>query len=187
MVPAALALIVADGWTETALVSGRRARLTRQGCGLEDRGDPAPLDADGGLFFPTTSGKCRIRAWRQAGALRLPGPRVEVDAVAGADADVDLEVPTFAPAGMGIGFRPTPDGVAVEHVQEGTPAWDAGLQSGDLISTINGVPTEGMGLEDFLQEGIGPAGTAVHVEGTNTAGEPFDLTFTRKPIAVDRG
>jgi len=158
-----------------------------EGCGIDQGDESAPIDQDGGFFFPAASEPCRVRAWRQHGALRLPGPWIELDPTAGADLDVELEVPTFAPAGMGIGFRPAAEGVVVEQVHAGTPAFEAGLQSGDVISAINGVPTDGMGMEDFLHEGIGPAGTEVQVEGVTADGEPFDTTFQRREIVLDRG
>lgn len=150
-----------------------------EGCGAQ--GDD-PVDADGSFFVQTTPGHCSMRAWRQAGALRLPGPWTEVDAVSGVDVEVDLAVPTFAPAGMGIGFRPMDDGIGVTGVRSGSPAEVAGISEGDVILRIDGAPTEEMDIEGFLQAGIGPEGSAVHLEGTTAEGEPFEVTLTRRPI-----
>lgn len=154
-----------------------------EGCGV-DPGEARAIDQDGGFFFPAEQGRCRVRAWRSHGALRLPGAWVDVDLTAGGEVDVELEVPTFAPAGMGVGFRPTPDGVVIEQVHPGTPAYEAGLLPGDLITAINGEPTDGMGIEDFLYEGIGPAGSTVRLEGTSADGEPFDTAFARREIVL---
>lgn len=153
-----------------------------EGCGLQERGEPAPIDVDGGFFLQAQSGKCSLRAWRRSGMLRLPGPWIEVDADAAADAEVDLEVPTFEPAGMGIGFQPTDGGVAVNQVHEGTPAAAAGLAPGDVITAIDGAGTEGMDVEEFLLHGIGPAGTDVVLEGTTVDGEPFEIVVRRALI-----
>ncbi|MCB9685265.1 MAG: PDZ domain-containing protein [Alphaproteobacteria bacterium] len=114
--------------------------------------------------------------------LRLPGPWVEVDARSDGDVEIDLDVPTFAPAGMGIGFQPVDGGVRVNLVHDGTPAAEVGLTEGDVITAIDGVGTEGMDVEDFLSYGIGPAGSEVHLEGNGTDGQPFDLTFHRREI-----
>ncbi|MCA9491676.1 MAG: PDZ domain-containing protein [Myxococcales bacterium] len=153
-----------------------------EGCGLQRRGEGAPLDVDGGFFFQSEAGPCRLRAWRQAGMLRLPGPWVEVDARSGGDVEVDLSVPTFSPAGMGIGFQPVDGGVLVSLVHEGTPAAEVGLVEGDVITAIDGVETQGMEVEDFLSYGIGPAGSEVHLEGNGSDGEPFEVTFHRREI-----
>jgi hypothetical protein len=153
-----------------------------EGCGLQERGEPAPIDVDGGFFFQSQSGRCSVRAWRRSGLLRIPGPWVEVDASAGSDAEIDLEVPTYEPADMGILFGPTEGGVAVNGVHEGTPAAAAGLGEGDLITSIDGDPTDGMEVEDFLVHGVGPAGSEVQLEGITAEGEPFAITVTRAPI-----
>ncbi len=155
-----------------------------EGCGVDRDDEASAIDQDGGFYFPAEAGPCRVRAWRQHGALRLPGEWVEIDPAAGGEVDVDLDVPTFALAGMGIGFRPQSEGVVVETVHPGTPAFEAGLQPGDLITAINGQPTDGMDTEDFLYEGIGPAGTEVHVEGVSSEGEPFDSRFHRREIVL---
>ncbi len=153
-----------------------------EGCGLQERGEPAPIDVDGGFFLQAQEGRCSLRAWRRAGMLRIPGPWIEVDASAADDAEVDLEVPTFEPAGMGIGFQPVDEGVAVNQVHEGTPAAAAGLEPGDVITSIDGVDTSGMDVEDFLLHGIGPAGTDVAVSGVGVDGEPFEVVVRRALI-----
>lgn len=150
-----------------------------EGCGAAESD---PVDADGSFFVQTEGGPCTMRAWRQSGMLRLPGPWVAVEAKPGVDVDVALSVPTFAPAGMGIGFRATDDGVTVTGVRSGSPAESAGLDEGDVILMIDGQSTEGMDTDGFLQAGIGPEGSEVQLEGTTLDGEPFDLTLTRRPI-----
>lgn len=155
-----------------------------EGCGVDRDGEAAAIDQDGGFYFPAEAGPCRLRAWRRHGALRLPGEWVEIEPASGGEVDVALDVPTFAPAGMGIGFRPASDGVVVETVHPGTPAHEAGLEPGDVITAINGEPTDGMGTEDFLHEGIGPAGTEVDLEGFTSDGEPFESRFLRREILL---
>lgn len=152
-----------------------------EGCGADDND---PVDADGGFFVAAAAGACRMRAWRRAGSLRLPGPWTEVEALAGHDVEVELSVPTFEPAGLGIGIEAVEGGVRVTFVAEGTPAAQAGLAAGDILRSVDGVSTAGMDLEDFVQHAIGPAGTEVTVAGTDEAGEPFEATVRRARIEL---
>jgi membrane-associated protease RseP (regulator of RpoE activity) len=155
-----------------------------EGCGV--RGDrDAPVDASGEFFASASPEPCQMRAWRAHGALRIPGEWVEVEPVAGKDVEVLLEVPTFEPAGMGLGFHPIGDAVLVNQVRPGSPALDAGIEAGDYITAIDGVTTSGMDSETFLKHGIGPAGTTVTLEGITSEGEPFEAVLVRRPIQLD--
>jgi len=147
--------------------------------------DGTPIDASGEFFAEVQVGHCQMRAWRTQGALRIPGPWVDLDTQSGADANVELSVPDFEPAGMGITFRASDDGVYVLDARPGTPAAEAGLQHGDHILKIDGESTADMDQDDFLTHGIGPAGSQVHVEGVTADGQSFDVTLTRRPIRVD--
>lgn len=149
-----------------------------EGCSASD----APVGADGSFFAVTSAGPCSMRAWRQAGSLRIPGPWVPVEAVAGMDVEVELSVPTFAPAGLGIGFTAPGGGITVAAVHQGTPANQAGLGVGDRITRIDGIPTESMDADGFLQHGLGPEGSQVRLEGMTADGETFEVTITRQQI-----
>lgn len=155
-----------------------------EGCGLSPYSG-TPVDADGEFFAEIEPERCAMRAWRQQGALRLPGAWVDLDPRAGVDTQVDLAVPTFEPAGMGITFRATGSAVSVLDARPGTPAAEAGLSHGDQILLIDGQSTEGMDQEDFLQHGIGEAGSSVRLEGLTGEGEAFDVVLTRRPIHLD--
>lgn len=68
---------------------------------------------------------------------------------------------------------------------EGTPAYKAGLQSGDVITKIDGSSTKNMNLDVAVDKMRGTPGTKVTLsiarEG-NTS--PFDLTLTREVIEL---
>ncbi|PWH14695.1 MAG: hypothetical protein DDG58_12485 [Ardenticatenia bacterium] len=68
----------------------------------------------------------------------------------------------------------------------GRPAAAAGLQRGDVILQIDGVPTEGMNLYEAISLIRGPANTKVTLtifrEGVE---EPFDVTVTRARIEIE--
>ena len=67
---------------------------------------------------------------------------------------------------------------------EDTPAIRAGLQPGDLIVTIDGQGTQGMGLSKVVRVLRGKPGTSVKIGILRGANEPFDVTIVRDIIQV---
>lgn len=66
---------------------------------------------------------------------------------------------------------------------EGTPAWRMGLRAGDVISTIEGEPTDTMALDEAVTKLKGPKGTQVNVGITRRGlDEPMRLAITRDEI-----
>ncbi|MEM6456734.1 MAG: S41 family peptidase [Acidobacteriota bacterium] len=66
---------------------------------------------------------------------------------------------------------------------EGTPAWRLGLRAGDIIHTIEGEPTDSMGLDDAISRLKGPKGTSVDITILRRGlDEPLPLTVTRAEI-----
>ena len=66
---------------------------------------------------------------------------------------------------------------------EGTPAWRLGLRAGDIISTIEGEPTNTMTLDEAVRKLKGPKGTQVNVHITRRGLEaPLQLAITRAEI-----
>ncbi|MBI2879232.1 MAG: S41 family peptidase [Candidatus Rokubacteria bacterium] len=87
--------------------------------------------------------------------------------------------------GLGIEITVRDDQLTVVAPIEGTPAHRAGIQPGDKILRIEGLPTKDMSLLDAVKRMRGPKGTKVTIsilrEG---AKEIFDLTLTREIIQV---
>lgn len=73
---------------------------------------------------------------------------------------------TIAQTYQGIGARVTKaDGaIIILEVFPGSPAERQGLQRGDRITSIEGVPTEGLSLEEGVSKLQGAAGTKINVE-----------------------
>ncbi len=66
---------------------------------------------------------------------------------------------------------------------EGTPASRLGVQAGDVISTIEGEPTDQMQLDDAVQKLKGPKGTKVNITIVRRGfDEPLHMAVTRAEI-----
>jgi len=89
---------------------------------------------------------------------------------------------------MGVGIQLSLDKESGELVVvspiEGTPASRAGVQSKDVIVTIDGVSTEGMSTEDAVKLIRGPEGSTV-VLGLRRDGEVIDVPLERARIEIN--
>jgi len=66
---------------------------------------------------------------------------------------------------------------------EGTPASRLGIQAGDVISTIEGDPTDQMALDEAVQKLKGPKGTQVNITIVRRGlDEPLQMAVTRAEI-----
>ncbi len=66
---------------------------------------------------------------------------------------------------------------------DGTPASRLGIQAGDVISTIEGEPTDQMSLDDAVQKLKGPKGTQVNISIVRRGlPEPLHMAVTRAEI-----
>ena len=66
---------------------------------------------------------------------------------------------------------------------EGTPAWRLGLRAGDVISTIEGEPTDTMSLDEAVSKLKGPKDTKVNITITRrSVEEPMPVAITRAEI-----
>ncbi len=86
----------------------------------------------------------------------------------------------------GIGIELTLEGKVPEVIApiEGTPAADAGIEPGDRIVKIDGLPTAGMDVERVVKLLRGVPGSKVTLEIARTERPPFDLVLTRNTIHV---
>ncbi len=85
--------------------------------------------------------------------------------------------------GLGILVSKRSGDLTVISPIEGTPAWRLGLRAGDVISTIEGEPTNSMTLDEAVGKLKGPKGTQVNVHITRRGLEaPLQLAITRAEI-----
>ncbi|MGB3341793.1 MAG: S41 family peptidase [bacterium] len=90
----------------------------------------------------------------------------------------------FGGIGATIGTRN--EKITVISPLEGTPAYQAGLLPGDAIISVNGVPTEGKGVDVVVREIRGKPGTEVILTiERSMIDEPFDVGIIRAIIKLD--
>jgi len=65
--------------------------------------------------------------------------------------------------GLGIQLGPAPEGVEVVGVFEDSPAWEAGIEVGDIIAAVDGARIDRLSLEDTAALISGPVGETVQV------------------------
>ena len=95
----------------------------------------------------------------------------------------DMQVQTSGEYG-GLGIEVTmEDGfLKVVTPMDDTPASRAGLESGDLLTAINGKPIVGQTLTDAVKEIRGPVSTDITISVLRKGQDPFDVTMTREVI-----
>jgi len=87
--------------------------------------------------------------------------------------------------GLGIQIQKQEDRLVVVSPIEGTPAWRLGIQSGDIITHINGESTKPISSQDAVDKLRGPKGTKVTITIAREGLEkPLELTITREEIPL---
>ena len=87
--------------------------------------------------------------------------------------------------GLGIEVTQEEGWVKIVSPMDGTPADEAGLQSGDFISAVNGEPTLGLTLNEAVDLMRGPVGSDITLTIVrDITAEPFDVTLTRAIIKL---
>lgn len=86
----------------------------------------------------------------------------------------------------GLGIEVTMEGGLVKVVSpiDETPAARAGLESGDLITHLDGEQVLGMSLSQAVEKMRGSVGTPIRLTVRRADREPFDVTLTREVIKI---
>jgi membrane-associated protease RseP (regulator of RpoE activity) len=135
-------------------------------------GHVAPVACDGfdydretGLHSAFAPQDCTLEAMKKDGMLRRRSEQETLRLVAGADPQrVRLELPEERTGGIGVRFLPISTGMRVVSVVEGGPAWEAGLEVGDVIVSVDGEAVDGLDTEEFVRRMTGPEGSSVDFE-----------------------
>lgn len=86
-------------------------------------------------------------------------------------------------AGVGMEIDVKDDVLTVIAPLKGTPAETAGIKAGDQIAAIDGKTTEGLSVDQAVQQIRGPIGTTVDFTIIRN-GKPLDIKVTRATIQV---
>ena len=102
------------------------------------------------------------------------------------DAFENLQTSTsgeFSGLGLEVGME---DGyVKIIAPIDGSPALDAGLQSGDVILKLDSQPVKGMSLNEAIEIMRGPKGSSIELTiGRPGESQPFEVTLIRDTIKV---
>lgn len=86
--------------------------------------------------------------------------------------------------GVGLSVAPATDGVKVLAPIEDSPAFKAGIQSGDTITEIDGKPLKGMPLDEAVKTMRGEDGSNVKVTVKRASGEKVQVPLVREEIKM---
>jgi hypothetical protein len=106
---------------------------------------------------------CAVHATRFDGMLPSVSEPAAVEPILGGIVDVELHLPPWRTGGFGFVFEMAEGGVHVLEVLEGSAAESAGLESGDLLVEIDGVPAAELEMEEFRNMAIGEEGTEAEI------------------------
>jgi carboxyl-terminal processing protease len=87
-------------------------------------------------------------------------------------------------SGVGIAVTEVPQGLRVATVYKQTPAREAGIQPGEVITAVNGESIAGKDADTVTGRIRGPAGTQVTLTIANRDGKSRDVTVTRREVDV---
>lgn len=111
---------------------------------------------------PFSPGVCSVQATRYDGLLPARSPVETVYIEAGEVSYTRLVLPPEK-GGLGIQLGPALEGVEVVGVFEDSPAWEAGIEVGDIIAAVDGARIDRLSLEDTGALISGPVGEAVQI------------------------
>lgn len=87
-------------------------------------------------------------------------------------------------SGVGVWLNRVGELTKVVSVLPDTPAADAGIEPGDIITAVDGEPVAGMALDEVGQQILGEPGTKVIIKVVRGAGAPQEFTLSRKKLEI---
>ncbi|HEB79056.1 MAG TPA: S41 family peptidase, partial [Rhodospirillales bacterium] len=97
----------------------------------------------------------------------------------------EMQVQTRGEFG-GLGIQVTMEEGLVKVISpiDDTPAFRAGIKSGDLVSHLDGAPVQGMNLSEAVEKMRGRVGSDIVLTILRKGSKPFDVTITRAIVKV---
>jgi hypothetical protein len=131
--------------------------ISSQDCGLWSA-------VHGGRFsLQVPAGPCTLRALRRDGIYFAQSLPEGIDAHPDEELELELEIDARPTGGIGFQGRVVAEGITIESLYEGSPAFHAGLRPGDLVVEIDGLPTAGQDFATVVDRATGPEGSEVEV------------------------
>jgi carboxyl-terminal processing protease len=87
-------------------------------------------------------------------------------------------------SGVGVAVNEVSRGLRVATVYKHTPAREAGIQPGEVITAVNGDPIAGEDADAVTSRIRGPAGTKVTLTIESRDGKSRDVTVTRREVSI---
>ena len=87
-------------------------------------------------------------------------------------------------SGVGIAVNEVPQGLRVATVYKNTPAREARIEPGEVITAVNGHSIAGKDANVVTNEIRGPAGTKVTLTVMSRDGHPREVTLTRREVEI---
>jgi hypothetical protein len=147
-------------------------------------GNDAVVVDDGTYRLDAEPGSCEVRAIRWDGPVQVESEPVRIEPRLGAPTLVDLELPDALQGFLGIWVEPFEGGFVITRVIEGYAAHEADLREGDVVTTVDQVPTEEMAFSDWYEVLMGPTGEYVELQVSTDAGPrtvELERRFVDKP------
>lgn len=85
-------------------------------------------------------------------------------------------------SGVGVWLNREGELTKIVSVLPDTPAAEAGIEAGDIITAVDGEPVAGMALDEVGQQILGEPGTKVVIKVVRGAGVPQEFTLNRKTL-----
>lgn len=140
------------------------------------------VDGSGSFYLEVPAEGCTLQARRRDGVFWQRSAIVDIDPYGpGEDIVLDLDVPPFEAGGVGVMVEERSGGVGISRVLPDTPGAAAGLQAGDLVTAVDGIPTDDLDLDAYIGLAVGDAGTDVTYT-VDRGGETVELTITREAM-----
>ncbi|HYN99801.1 MAG TPA: S41 family peptidase [Actinomycetota bacterium] len=87
-------------------------------------------------------------------------------------------------SGVGVWLNRSAELTKIVSVLPDTPAAKAGIEPGDLITSVDGEPVAGMTLDEVGQKIMGEAGTKVRIKVVRGAGDPREFILDRQKLEI---
>ncbi len=87
-------------------------------------------------------------------------------------------------SGVGVWLNRSGEFTKIVSVLPDTPAAEAGMEPGDILTLVDGTPVAGLSLDEVGQRIMGEAGTKVTIKVVRGAAAPREFTLDRRKLEI---